>query len=166
MTGCLCLVYFIHIWKNSRVLTLKIHFFDVWGLGREMFIKLRFGSCSKKFKNHWTTAINLIKNIFLRGQSYKFSRFHFFNELTIKSTWDLGFVIGSVSFLTLIAVFLRVSRKKQHCSWNGWKQPKISMALSNVLLWPEQSWSTTTVCTLLVARNHQCQPWKKVCPLK
>ena len=53
MTGCLCLVYLIHIWKNSRVLTLKIHFFHVWGLGREMFIKLRFGSRSKKCKNHW-----------------------------------------------------------------------------------------------------------------
>ena len=48
ITGCLCL-----IWINSRVLTLKKHFFYGWGLGRKIIIKLRFGSRSKKFKNHW-----------------------------------------------------------------------------------------------------------------
>ena len=59
MTGCLCLVHFIHIWKISRVLTLKTHSFDVWSLGREMFIKLRFRSRSKKFKNHWSIDTNI-----------------------------------------------------------------------------------------------------------
>ena len=50
--------------RRSRILRFCWRFYsDVWYLGCEAIIKLRFGSCSKKFKNHRTKTTLLNRKL-------------------------------------------------------------------------------------------------------
>jgi len=66
LPGLTVFVCSIGTWEKNRLLTLKTNFATscqksllfshvVWGLGREVFTKLRFGSRSKKFGNRWSS---------------------------------------------------------------------------------------------------------------